>query len=242
MKCSLALRWEQPSIVDCLAATPLLRNKSMNTTEFIRTLLVFTHLLVCVFALARVYQADVAVFFGRYSVAKLKRASKEVSWLLLGLWLSGLSLIITDIGLTSIAETISGKLVLKLLVVSVLTLNGMVLHRIAFPVLSRRKCIPTSQAVLLAITGAISTSHWLTAAYVGVARPLREFQLEQLLPIYLLFLVVIILSGVMMTTGLQSRLNVINLRRALTRLKKRNWRRTPRSERVKHALGNDSLG
>ncbi len=66
------------------------------------------------------------------------------------------------------------KLWAKFTVVSVLTLNGIALHYYSFPrVTSRRGLLglPTFEQILVVLTGALSTTSWLFACYLGIARP-----------------------------------------------------------------------
>ena len=89
---------------------------------------------------------------------------------LAGLWLTGLALIGLDTGLNPAALAAKPKLLAKLTVVGLLSLNGLALHRYAFPALSAPAALPKRAARWCALFGAISSVSWLYAAFVGCAR------------------------------------------------------------------------
>lgn len=62
------------------------------------------------------------------------------------------------------------KLLAKLAIVAVLTLNGIVLHNVAFPMLTRTQRRPRVAAAICIVFGAISTTSWIAAALVRAAR------------------------------------------------------------------------
>jgi hypothetical protein len=62
------------------------------------------------------------------------------------------------------------KLMTKIIVATALTLNGMLLHYIAFPLLAADNNYPRLTATVASILGSISTVSWLYAAFVGAAR------------------------------------------------------------------------
>jgi hypothetical protein len=104
---------------------------------------------------------------------------------LLALWATGLGLIALDTGFDPVAIAAKPKLVTKLIVVTVLTGNGLLLHRFAFPALSGRAFGSTASLSLIAALGAISTVSWLYAAFVGSARLIAGMMnLEAFLALY----------------------------------------------------------
>lgn len=76
-----------------------------------------------------------------------------------------------------------------MVIVGVFTVNGVTLHTISFPLFARTGHFTWSESVVLAITGALSTSHWVLAAFVGVARPLGQWPLKTLLLGYMFYVI-----------------------------------------------------
>ncbi|MFK8076794.1 MAG: hypothetical protein AB8B84_09435 [Granulosicoccus sp.] len=90
------------------------------------------------------------------------------------------------------------KLLFKLICVGVLTVNGLVLHHVSFPLLVREGvALNPLNTVLLVVSGGLSTSHWLLAAFVGLAKPLGRLPLDVLLSLYSLFLGAVLISSVL---------------------------------------------
>jgi hypothetical protein len=90
------------------------------------------------------------------------------------LWISGLTLVLLGYLENPQQYLMNEKLWAKFTVVSVLTLNGIALHYYSFPrVTSRRGLLglPTFEQILVVLTGALSTTSWLFACYLGIARP-----------------------------------------------------------------------
>lgn len=149
--------------------------------EVSRALLIYAHLIICAVALGRVILADIQIARGAINQTEIRETANQVVWLLAGLWLTGLSIIYLDTGFDLAIIATKSKLLLKLLCAAALTLNGMVLHHISFPVLSAKGPLAWHHSTLLAVTGSLSTSHWLLAAFVGVTKPLGLFSIETLL-------------------------------------------------------------
>lgn len=158
----------------------------ISTTEWLRLFLLYAHLLLSMLALARVLAADLGLVTGKLSRELLHSTVHSIVWLLLGLWLSGLAIIWLDTGFDPALLAERSKLVLKLVSVTVLTLNGALLHRLAFPVLISDQPLNLRESILLAVTGSLSTLHWLLAAFIGVSKPLGKLPLELLLGSYAL--------------------------------------------------------
>lgn len=137
-----------------------------------RMLVVFLHLLAMVAAGAGIAFGDYALFARpRIDAALLFKAARAVTMTLLALWLSGLTLIGLDTGFDLDRLTAGPKLPAKFAVVTLLSLNGLALHRLAF----KRLCTPQPDArqasSLPAVLGAISIVSWLYAAFLGLAQP-----------------------------------------------------------------------
>jgi hypothetical protein len=139
----------------------------------LRMALILAHLLAFAVAAAGTAFGDFAIFARRrVDTALLHRASQAVSAALAMLWLSGLGIIGLDtaFALDSLLER--PKLLAKLTVVSVLTLNGVALHFHVFDRLAQHHANPACAALLPSILGAVSAASWLFAAFVGVAKAL----------------------------------------------------------------------
>lgn len=181
----------------------------ITTAEWLRLALLYTHLVLCVFAISAVLKTDFALFFGKVSREELEATAKSISVILLFLWATGLSIIYIDTGFSPAELMTKSKLLLKLMSVVTLTLNGMVLHHISFPVLTKpANSMTKSQSVLLVVTGALSTSHWLLAAFVGTSKPLGKLPVSTLLNAYGVFVFLVVISSLLFIP-LLSRINTL---------------------------------
>ena len=142
----------------------------MDTLTITTQLLLYGHIIAFAVAIAEVLRADWRLLRrGSIDVAGLKTTSRLMAAMLALLWASGLALVYLKVGLDVAALLASPKMVAKLLVVTLLTVNGAVLHLLVFPRL--RQGDPDPQTVRLAtIFGAVSSASWLYASFVGVAR------------------------------------------------------------------------
>src|SRR5438876_5518637 len=83
------------------------------------------------------------------------------------------------------------KLVTKLIVVGALTLNGIILHLVAFPLITGEVQNPKRAATITAVLGAVSTTSWLYASFVAVSRIVASyFSLYDFVLLYLLALTI----------------------------------------------------
>jgi len=143
--------------------------------EVVRMFLVLGHL----FALLA---AAVAVAFGDYALLGrkqidndvLRKASSGVALALAALWVTGLGIIYVDTHFAMALILAKPKILAKLTVVAVLTLNGMLMHAKVLPALERR--FSAERAIGVAswatVAGAVSAAGWGYAVFLGVARPL----------------------------------------------------------------------
>lgn len=152
----------------------------ISATEWMRLLLLYAHLIVSMLAVARVLAADVGLVSGRLARSELRDTVRQIARLLIALWVTGLAIVWLDTALDPAALAERSKLALKLVSVGVLTLNGIVLHRASFPVLMSDAPLGVGRTILLAVTGSLSTLHWLLAAFVGVSKPLGALSSEVL--------------------------------------------------------------
>jgi len=156
----------------------------VDTTTLLRLALVYAHLLLCVFALHEVLSADWKVLCRRMDAPALARVEHRLVWLLGGLWATGLLIIGLDVGADLTAVTGNPKLLAKLACVCVLTLNGVVLRRFCFPRIAAARVLGRLEGAAVMACGAVSTASWLSAAFFGVARPLKQWQPGQTLGLY----------------------------------------------------------
>ena len=133
--------------------------------------LLFAHTLTFAFAIVAVLREDLALLRARrVDAARLHVAGRFIMRLLVLLWITGLALIALDVGFDLAAMANKPKLAAKLTVVSLLTANGLLLHWLAFPILTKPQRFPHQAATHCAALGAISSVTWLYASFVGVAR------------------------------------------------------------------------
>lgn len=142
----------------------------MNALSIARQGLLFLHLVAFALALSAVLREDLAIIKAReVDMRRLADTARALTQALVILWATGLFLVALDVGLNLHALIASPKLAAKVFVVSALTANGLALHLLAFPLLSRPS--PGHVAALVpAVLGAISTASWLFASFVGVSR------------------------------------------------------------------------
>lgn len=140
--------------------------------SFARQLLVFGHLMLFAFAIVTILREDFALVFAprRLPTEKLLRTQRLITFLLSGLWITGCALVVLEVGWSLQALLDRPKLLAKISLVLLLTLNGMLLHRHVFPLLCRRQTEPQAAAVLCSLFGAFSSVTWLYASFVGAAR------------------------------------------------------------------------
>lgn len=145
-----------------------------------KTLLVYAHLLAACISVGILLIQDSALAKSRgkaLSASAIKELTKSAEIMfvaLVVLWITGLTLVVLGYLENPQQYLMNEKLWAKFTVVSVLTLNGIVLHYFSFPrVTSRRGLLglPTAEQILVTLTGAISSTSWLFACYLGIARP-----------------------------------------------------------------------
>lgn len=140
-------------------------------TLAVRQLLLFAHLIAFAFALVTVLREDVALLkASRIDASHLAAASHNIVLLLTLLWLTGVALIGLDIGFDVNALIAKPKLAAKVTVAVLLTLNGMLLHRLAFPLLTADEPSPAKAAVVGSILGAVSSVTWVYVSFLGASR------------------------------------------------------------------------
>lgn len=160
----------------------------------INTFLVYIHLLAACVAVGILLLQDYALARAQgkalteIETTELQRSAHRVSLALALLWITGIALVIHGY-LGDPNYIINEKLWAKICVVAILTLNGFFLHCFCFP----RLCtgvginkLPLQEKVLLAFSGSLSTTSWLFACYLGIARPWNySIEYNQIMEIYL---------------------------------------------------------
>jgi hypothetical protein len=173
--------------------------------EFARLGLVYVHLIACCVAIGLVAKSDVSMIKamlkddgGAADRAHMQQM-KELQWIVslaLGvLWASGVALVTLD-ALTKGGGWLyfsNPKMQAKILVVVLLTLNGLALHSLVLPALQKAGSIlklDFGKTVLASFTGVVSAVSWMYAAFMGIGRPLAwKYSLLQLMAAYPLLIV-----------------------------------------------------
>lgn len=151
----------------------------------LRASLIFLHLLCFAGAAAAIVLGDLALFaWRRVNAPLLARSARGVTAALAGLWLTGLAVVGLDTGFDPALVAGSGKLLAKLSVVSILTFNGVLLHRYAFPALTHASSTRGDPLWVPTLLGSVSATSWLFAAFAGVARPFAPLGYGGLMAVY----------------------------------------------------------
>lgn len=133
----------------------------------------FVHVIAFALTLSAVLREDLRWLRNRrIDAARLHSTMRTVTAGLVVLWASGLALWAFAAAASAVPWALTAKLCAKLVVVTLLTLNGWALHAWVFPGL--RAAGPANRQALRlpAALGAVSSASWVYASFVGVARPL----------------------------------------------------------------------
>ena len=224
----------------------------MDTSVIAHQALLFGHIVFFALAVATILKEDCRLLFSqRIDPAAIWSTAEAIKWLLLALWISGLLMIGIEVGLDSSALLDRPKLIAKLTVVAVLTVNGVLLHVVAFPILTKPQRNPRLAACIAATLGAVSTTSWLYASFLGVARLIAPYiSLEVFLGLYVLALVAAVdFALVVVSVRLERMLeaasspvsrilldeaNFRRPRRPIRRTEMRLWRRSSVFEALNH--------
>jgi hypothetical protein len=162
----------------------------MEISILARQALLYGHIIAFALALATILKEDTRFLrANRIDSASLLATAKSVKWLLLALWATGIPMVLMDVGTDVSLLVGKPKLLAKLIVVGVLTLNGILLHLVAFPMVTSKPKNPAKAATLAATLGAVSIVSWLYASFVGAARYVAPyFSLYDFVILYLLML------------------------------------------------------
>jgi hypothetical protein len=144
---------------------------NLDITAVTRMALIYVHLLGFAGAAAFVAQGDYALLGqSRIDMTLLRRSARFVSVALAVLWVSGLAVIWMDTHFVLSVLQSKPKLLAKLSIVTILTINGVALHTMAFPRLENAHIDPKRAVLLPCILGGISAATWMYAAFVGVGK------------------------------------------------------------------------
>ncbi len=177
----------------------------------LHSLLLIFHLTALAIGLGAALLADwIAVtrlLFGRLSAraaAQLQDLSTAVSVGLAMLWCSG-AMLVWDNALQAPETLVNEKLWAKLVIVTVLTLNAILLHRLALPLVRARVGQPLFERrqhgtrVLCALIAAVSFTSWISALYLGAVPELNgTVTMADVLSYYLGALLLVWLAGVVL--------------------------------------------
>ncbi|MET0675028.1 MAG: hypothetical protein ABW175_04455 [Bradyrhizobium sp.] len=162
----------------------------MEITVIARQALLYGHVIAFALALAAIVREDLHLLRAeRIDTASLHTTARLVKWLLLALWVTGTPMLVLEIGFDMSLLLAKPKLLTKLIVVVALTLNGLLLHFVAFPNLTRGQQDTKRAVIIAAMLGAVSTASWLYATFVGVSRFVSpHLSLQTYVGLYLLTL------------------------------------------------------
>jgi hypothetical protein len=185
------------SPVECPASASFTRSISkiagvgrMEISVLAGQALLYGHIIAFALALATILKEDVRLLRATLiDSASLLASAKLVTWLLLALWVTGVPMVIMDVGTDVSLLLAKPKLLAKLIVVGALTLNGFLLHRVAFPMMTSNRENPNKVATIAVTLGAVSVTSWLYASFLGVSRVVAPyFSLYDFVILYLLAL------------------------------------------------------
>ncbi len=164
--------------------------------ELFRLTVVYGHLIACSLAIGSIIVSDVAALRQLLSgdphrsedPQHLQSLQNTVTLALVALWVSGAVIVATDVAAKGMGYFDNPKLQAKIIVVCLLTLNGILLHNAVLPLMKKAKnllSLPRGQRTLALFAGSFSAASWFYAALLGVGRPLSwKFPLMSLLTPY----------------------------------------------------------
>jgi hypothetical protein len=150
-------------------------NVQIDSVSIFRVILIYTHIIAMIVAFIGISFGDFAIFFEqKINITILKKSAQLVIYALGALWLSGILIVIVDNNFSVIMS--KPKLLAKLTVVTILTINGILLHRFAFPILAGLKQYSLRKSGLIcSLLGAVSITTWLFSIFVGIGGVLTPF-------------------------------------------------------------------
>lgn len=161
--------------------------------EFFRLAVVYVHLIACSVAIGSIVVSDFAVVrqlisgdpYQGQDNEHLQQLQSAVTFALLALWLTGAVIIAIDVAAKGLGYFDNPKLQAKIIIVCLLTLNGVLLHNTVLPMMKKAKSLlrlTWSQAAFALFVGTLSAISWFYAAFLGIGRHLSwKYPLMQLL-------------------------------------------------------------
>lgn len=186
----------------------------MEPAKLLSLVLVFAHFVASAVALVTILQTDLFLLkrfnfpLSKADCRRIHQAKPIVTAALWALWITGIAICV--LGYFRFPDYLDNqKLMMKVLVVEILTLNGLFLHGFAFRFIKPGNVLsmaaPSSQR-LLVFLGALSSVSWSFACFLGLARPLNYLpNFYHLLAFYLALLAGATLVGWMLTHYLGGR-------------------------------------
>ncbi|MCL4419581.1 hypothetical protein M1146_05795 [Patescibacteria group bacterium] len=157
--------------------------------DYIRTIIIFAHLMVFAFAITTLYKSDLKLIYNRPKSNEIKSMGNHMLIYLIVLWLTGLGVIYIDTAFDFEKILSAQKLLTKLSCVLVLTINAFIIHFVAFKKLTK-ETLTKSDMIFMSISGAISTASWTFAGFLGIAKPLvKHLSLSNFLSLYALVVI-----------------------------------------------------
>ncbi|WP_137821696.1 hypothetical protein [Pseudomonas sp. D(2018)] len=166
------------------------------TKELVRLAIIYAHLIACCVAIGLVLTSDFAMIrqllrgsdaieADRHHLEGLKHT---VLLALQALWVTGILIVVLDVAAKGAIYLLNPKLQAKVLIVSLLTLNGVLLHRTIMPALAKAGTLlrmEPSMRSLAIFAGTVSAVSWFYAAMLGVGRPLAwKYSVVELMVAY----------------------------------------------------------
>lgn len=172
----------------------LLENKEF--MEFLRLGVIYVHLVACCVAIGLVLTSDIAMVrdllkrkaFTAHDNAHMESLQKSVIVSLIALWVTGIAVIGIDYLEKGMNYFMNPKLHAKVIIVMLLSYNGILLHRLVLPALQKAGSLLNlgfSARMMALFCGSLSAVSWMYAAMLGVGRPLAwKYSLSELLMAY----------------------------------------------------------
>jgi hypothetical protein len=166
--------------------------------EFSRLGLVYVHLIACCIAIGLVLKSDVAMVKAMWKgdrasdlahMEHMKSLKTIVVMALAVLWATGAAIVTLDAASKGGWQYFANpKLQAKILIVVLLTLNGVVLHNMVLPWLEKAGSLLNlsfNRIALATFAGTVSGVSWMYAAMLGVGRPLSwKYSLGEIMAAY----------------------------------------------------------
>ena len=193
------------SVFELMAATdpirPILQLAALIVSlDSFRLGIVYVHLIACCVAIGLVLTNDIAFVTqmlkgdptARENPDHLSVLQNTVTVALITLWATGIAVVVLDASTAGWAYYLNPKLQAKFVIVSLLTLNGLVLHNAILPAIIKAGALvhlSLSRRTLAVFSGSVSAVSWFYAAMLGIGRPLNwKYSLGELLVMYPVFI------------------------------------------------------